>query len=226
MQRKYFTTATVAGSASLILLQAAASATPGYNIFPFGQQPNSVGFGQGISSSGNYAAGIAIAQNSQNLSTAANGVLYNVAAGTSVLESQTGVIYPSDGVTAETYGAPFSVNNNGIMFGSSGAGSVIETGAPTYWANGSAYNVKMPFGVGAGQIYGCNDLNANNVCYAVGSVGGDGGLNEAAIFTYNASSAASASPTRGFVLSSSSSGDRTTNGGVLQTAFPSIIRES
>ena len=185
-----------------MLVKAASAAVPGYNIYPVpaanGYTPD---FGQGISSNGSYVA--AMVQPSSGYS---NGVLYNVASGTSTFETQTGVIYGRS--TVETTGVPYSVNNSGIMFGSSGAGSVVQTGAPTVWNNGAAYNLALPYGVGAGQVYGCNNLNQ-----AVGSVGGTGGLNQAAIFTFNPSTNTSSAG----VFSNQTF--TTTNGGTLQSAF-------
>jgi fibronectin-binding autotransporter adhesin len=192
--------AAVAGLLSVPLLQAAAMAAPAYTIIPFSPLgTDTIGTGQGISSSGNFAAGYT------QRSNGANGVLYNVSSNTSTLESQTGIIYGAS--TVENYGAPFSVNNSGVMFGSSGASSTVTTGAPTVWQNGSAYNLPLPLYSGAGQVYGCNNLNL-----AVGTVGSaSGGLDQAALFHYygpNSSSNYTSDLT-----------EPTTNGGKLQNAY-------
>ena len=186
--------------AAPLFRSATASAAPGYLIYPFSPiGSDTTGTGQGISTSGNYAAGYS------QRSNGSNGVLYDVNANSATLAAQTGVIYGAS--TVENYGAPYSVNNNGVMFGSSGATSPVQTGAPTVWQGGQAYNLPLPLYSGAGQVYGCNDSNL-----AVGSVGSaSGGLNQAALFHYfgpNSSSNYTSDLTQG-----------TVKGGTLQTAY-------
>jgi len=158
-----------------MLIRAAVAGVPSYSIYPI---PNAGGYspiwGSGVSTSGNYAS--AMVEPSQ---VSSNGVLYNVANGSSTFETQTGVTYGRG--TVETTGVPYSVNNNGLMFGSSGAGSIVETGAPTVWQNGAGYNLPMPYGTAGGQAFGSNDLNQ-----AVGSVKlSSAGADNAAIFEWS-----------------------------------------
>jgi autotransporter-associated beta strand protein len=200
MRSKFVKHPVCIGGVVSILASAATAAIPSYNIYPFpSESAGTPALGVGISSNGMYAGGV-----SWNGGSTSNGVLYNIPSGTSTLEAQTGVIYGRS--TVETTGVPYSVNNNGIMFGSSGAGSIVETGAPTVWQNGQAYNLSLPFETGAGQVYGSNNLNQ-----AVGSVGGaSGGLDQAALFQYNSTNHTSYAG----VLT-----EQTTNGGTLQSAF-------
>jgi hypothetical protein len=177
-------------------------ASPAYDIYAI---PTAGGvtpiFGQGISTSGNYAAAMV-----QPTSNTANGVLYNVLSNTSTLESQMGVTYNS---TAEKVGVPVSVNNNGIMFGASGLNNISETFVPTVWRNGQAYNLALPSNTSAGNVYACNNLNQ-----AVGSVNPVLGVNLAAVFNYNASS-----PSSSYATNLGLSPFQTSGNGMLQLAF-------
>jgi autotransporter-associated beta strand protein len=163
-------------SALTALSREVRAAGPYYNIYAF---PLAGGYGttlgQGVSPNGTFAAGMAFTGFAGNTS----GVLYNIPAGTSTLQSQTGVGFgPPFARTNEYTGVPYSVNDNGISFGSSGAGSTVETGAPTVWQGSQAYNLPTVYGSYGGQVFGSNDQN-----FAVGSEkSSSAGADQAAIY--------------------------------------------
>jgi autotransporter-associated beta strand protein len=204
----------LAGSASMMAFQTAASAAtgPAYNIYPLASVgSNTIELGQGISTNGAYAAGMTQG------ATTSNAVLYNYSSNSSSLQSQSGILYyGSRNPTVENYGVPTAANNEGVLFGSSGTG-VTALGQPSVWQNGQGYALPTPnSNSSAGQIYGANDLNSTGggipATEAVGTIGSPtGSLNQAAIFFYygpNSSNNFTAA------LSSGS-----TAGGRLQDAF-------
>ena len=197
-------TPVIFAAVSTLALVPAVRALTGYNIYPVPAGNGGYAeLGNGISTNGTYAAGMYAGSGG-----AGNGVLYNFSTGTSTFETQTGVIEPGTRGVVETTGVPIAVTNGGIMFGSSGAGSTVETGAPTVWNNGAAANLPTPIGASGGQVYGANNLNQ-----AVGSVKlSSAGQDIAAVYFYNATTPSSS---YGAVLS----GAQTTNGGTLQDAF-------
>jgi autotransporter-associated beta strand protein len=205
MRHRQLAASAIAGSATLLVMRAVASAMPAYNIYPIpaGNGTNAL-FAQSISTNGAYVAGMV-----EPATGYSNGVLYNVASGTSTFENQTTVAYAfAHNAPYEHTGVPAAVTNGGIMFGSSGAGSITETGQPTVWQNGSGADLPSPYLSAGGQVYGANNNNT-----AVGSVKyGSAGDDVAAVFFYSPTNPSSS---YGAVLSSVT----TTNGGTLGDAF-------
>ena len=170
---------TAAAATALSLLARSVLAAPGYTIAqyaPVGADTAQSGT-QGISTSGNYAI------SGTQRSGGANALLYTTATGTSTQFTQTtvtGTNATTGAAIPEPYAQPYSVNNNGVAFGTSSTASFRGSNVPTVWQNGQGTALPLPAGGGfvQGVVYGSNDNNQ-----AVGAVGGNVSLNTPAVYT-------------------------------------------
>ncbi len=154
-----------------------AEAQPQYQIISLRQMGENVSGGQGVSASGNFAAGFTVVSQDDPL-------LWSEIGGTTVLPD----------LASRSYSIPWSVNDAGTMVGI-GATTFFGSGAlPVMWKNGIAMALPLPAGESIGRAY-----SVNNGDLAVGSVDG-GSLEQAAMFTESAGMALTQTMPNGGVL--------------------------
>jgi uncharacterized membrane protein len=158
-------------------LASTTSAQPQYNIISLGQVGEFASGGQGVSTSGNFAAGFTVI-------TEDDALLWSDVGGTTVLPDE----------PTRDYSKPWSVNDAGTIVGI-GAQTFFGSGAlPVMWKNGTATALPLPAGQTLGRAY-----SVNNAELAVGSVGG-GSAERAATFTETAGSEISQTMPDGGIL--------------------------
>ena len=161
----------------ICLLASTTSAQPQYNIISLGQPGELASGGQGVSNSGNFAAGFTVI-------TEDDALRWSDVGGTSVLPDE----------PTRPYSQPWSVNDAGTVVGI-GATTFFGSGAlPVIWKNGTATALPLPAGQTLGRAYA-----VNNSELAVGSVGGGSG-ERAATFTESDGTQISATMPDGGIL--------------------------